>query len=64
VTWDNGRFNVAVAVEHVSQNVMQSRQRSLTRDVIRTPHFPLSNQTERAANGLGRVMEGRFQRNF
>src|SRR3974390_2358525 len=61
---NNGGLDIAAAVEHVTQHVVQTRQRRLARNVVGAAHLPLGNQAERPANGFGRVVEGRFQRNL
>ena len=61
---DNGRLDVAVAVQHVPQDLLQPRERGLAGDVIGALNFPFANQREGFAHRLRRVMEGGLQRDL
>src|SRR5581483_3973160 len=61
VTRNDRRLDVPIAVQHVPQHVLQTGQRRLTRDVVRSTNLLLVNQRERLAHRLRRVMEGGFQ---
>src|SRR5437868_14998301 len=64
VSGNNGGLDVAVAVQHVPQYIMQARERSFAGNVIRASHLLLGNQSESASHRLGSVMERRLQGNF
>src|SRR5271169_6245595 len=61
---DNRSLDVAVAVQHVTQDMLQTRQWRLTSDVVRAFDFLLRNQRECFAHGLRSVMESGLQREF
>src|SRR3977135_4450487 len=61
VAGNNGGLDVATAVQHVAQHVLQARQRSLSGDVVGGTNFFRRNQSEGATDGLGRVVKRRLQ---
>src|SRR6266851_1309110 len=60
---DSG-LDVAVAIEHVSENLLQSRERRFASNVVVGTNLLFRNQPERPSNGVRRVMESCFQGNF
>src|SRR5512143_3155092 len=54
---DDGRLDVAVAIQHVAEYVMQPGEWRRSGDVVGTAHFLFRDQPERAAHGFRRVME-------
>src|ERR1700704_5164550 len=60
VSGNNRGLDVAVAVQHVPQYVMQARERSFARDVVRAANFSLGDQSECTADSLRSVMERGF----
>ena len=59
---DDGRLDVAVAIEHVPQYLLQARQRRFAGDVVGPLDLVLADQGERFAHRLRRVMERGLQR--
>src|ERR1700740_3306899 len=47
VAGDDGGLNVSAAIQHVPQNLLQSRKGRLSRDVVRRTDLLRRNQTER-----------------
>src|SRR5919201_5680424 len=64
VPGNNGRLDIAVAVQHVSQHMLQAREGRFARDVIIAANLFLRDQRERPAHCFGRVMERGLQRYF
>src|SRR5271156_6341465 len=64
VTGDNGGLDVAVAVQHVAENLLQPREWRLAGNVVRGTNLLLSNQCKRLAHGLRGVMERGLERDF
>ena len=58
------RLNLSGAVEHVSQDLLQARERGFPGDVVSGPNLFGRNQTECPANRFRRVMECRLQRDL
>src|SRR5580700_1798925 len=54
---DDRGFNVAVAIQHVTQHMLQSRERRLSGNVVRTLNLLFRNQGEGFADRFRRVME-------
>src|SRR5689334_23796410 len=61
---DDGRFDVAVAVQHVTKHVLQARKRLLAGDVIRALDLLLGDQRERLAHRFRGVVERRLDRDL
>src|SRR5512146_256874 len=61
---DDCGFDVAVAVAHVTEHLLQSRERRFTGYVIIGADLALGDEREGAANGFRCVMERRFQRDL
>src|SRR5579864_3959432 len=64
VAGDDRGLNVAPAVQHVPQNLLQARQRRLSGDVVGGANLFGRDQSEGSANRFWRVVERRFQRDF
>src|SRR5215467_13900141 len=64
VTRNNGGLNVAVAVQHVAEHLLEARERRFTGDVVGGTDFLLRNQAKSPAYGFRRVMERRLQSEF
>src|ERR1700756_1265325 len=61
VSWNDGGLDVAVAVEHVPQHVMQARKWRFAGDVIGAADLLFGDQRKRAAHRFGGVMERSLQ---
>ena len=61
---DDCGFDVAAAVQHVAQNLLQARQRRLSGDVVGGANLFCRDQAEGAANCFRRVVERCFQSDF
>ena len=61
---DDCGFDVAAAVQHVTQNLLQAGKRSLPRDVVGGADFFGRDQSEGPANRFRRVVERGFQGDF
>src|SRR5579872_1057898 len=57
VAGDDCGFDVAAAVQHVSQNLLQARQWRLPGDIVGGTNLLGRDQSEGSANGFGSVME-------
>src|SRR5208282_3017564 len=64
VAGDDGGFDVAAAVQHVTQNLLQARQWGLPGDVVGGANFLGRDQSEGPANRFRSVVEGGFQSDF
>ena len=64
VAGNDGGFDVASAVQHVAQHLLQAGERSFAGDVVRGANFFGCDQSEGAAHGFRRVMKRGFQRDF
>src|ERR1022692_2847700 len=64
VSGNDGGLDIAVAVQHVMENLLQPGQGRLASNVIGGTNLFLRDQRERSAHGLRSVMEGRFQRDL
>src|ERR1700758_572526 len=64
VAGDDCGLDVATAVQHVPQNLLQARQRSLSGNVVGGANLFCRDQSECAANRFRRVVEGRLQRDL
>src|SRR5579862_213034 len=61
---DDCGFDVAAAVQHVAQNLLEARQRRLSGDVVGGANLFGRDQSEGPANCFRRVVERRFQCDF
>src|SRR5437660_11698845 len=60
---DSG-LDVAVAIKHVSENLLQSRERRFAGNLIMGTTFLFRNDPERPSNGIRAVMERCIQSNL
>ena len=61
---DDGGLDVAAAVEHAAQDVLQTRKRSLPGNVVGGTNFLGGDQAKGAAHGFGRVVERGLERDL
>ena len=61
---DDCGFDVAAAVQHVAQNLLEARQRRLSGDVVGGANLFCRDQSEGPANRFWSVVERRFQGDF
>ncbi len=61
---DDCGFDVAAAVQHVTQNLLQARQRRLPGNVVGGTNLLGRDQSEGPANRFRRVVERGFQSDF
>src|SRR5579863_9408325 len=61
---NNGGLDIAATIQHVMQNLLQPGERCFASDVVGRTNLLLSNQRERFAHRLRRVMKSRFERDF
>src|SRR5579864_7969443 len=64
VPGNDGSFDIAIAVQHVMENLLQPGQWRLASNVIGGTNLLLGNQRECSAHGFRGVMESRFQRDL
>src|SRR5258708_2470898 len=60
MTRNDGRLDIAVAIQHVAEHLLQPGERRFSGDVIGRPNLLLRNQGERLAHRLRRVMKSSF----
>ena len=60
VTRDDRCFDIPVAVQHVAQHILQTRERRFTGNVIIAANFLLNDQIEGPAHRFRSVMERRL----
>src|SRR5271168_2144213 len=61
VSGNDGGLNVAAAIQHVPQHLLQTGERRFSGDVFSRANLLLGNQAERFAYRVRRVMECRLQ---
>src|SRR5438552_17811083 len=61
---DDGSLNIAVAVQHVVQHLLQARQWRFSRNVVVAPDFAFRDQGKGPPHRLRSVMERGFQRDL
>src|SRR5258708_25910602 len=61
---DDGGLDVAAAVQHVAEHLLQTRQWSLPGDVVGGTNLFRCYQSESAAHGFGSVMERSLERDL
>ena len=64
VAGNYGGFDIASAVQHVAENLLQARQGRLAGDVVGRTNLFCRDQSECPANCFRRVVECSFQRDF
>src|SRR5438552_16643891 len=64
VPGNDRRFDIAVSVQHVAKNLLQTRKRRFAGNVIGGTNFLLRNQRKRLTHGFRSMVESCLERDF